>query len=417
MLKKTIIKKEKTITAMPSLIKVAAYARVSSGKDEMLHSLAAQVSYYSDYIQRYPGWIYAGVYADEAITGTSNNRPEFKRLVKDCRSGKIGLVLTKSISRFARNTVDLLETVRELKSIGVDVFFEEQNIHTMSGDGELMLTILASYAQEESRSVSENCKWRIRDRFKSGLIYSSTILGYRIVDESLKIVPEEATIVRQIYTDYLSGMGRNTIMKKLNAAGLKTRNGKEWTENSIDHILRNEKYAGDLLLQKTFNEDHLTKRKIINQGQLPMYYVENSHEPIIDRETFERTREELQRRAIQSRQSEKENSFYPFTSRIICGKCGKHFRRRIANAGSHYAKPVWICATFKSKGKAICPSKQIPENILMASAAEALGLPEFDEKAFASKIKEILVPEVDKLIFVFFNGEMMTKSWSYQSRQ
>jgi DNA invertase Pin-like site-specific DNA recombinase len=382
----------------------------------MLHSLAAQVSYYSDYIQRHPGWIYAGVYTDEAITGTRNNRPAFKRLINDCRFKKIDLVITKSISRFARNTVDLLETVRELKSLGVDMFFEEQNIHTMSGDGELMLTILASYAQEESRSASENCKWRIRDRFKSGLIYSSTILGYRIVEGTLQIVPEEAAIVRQIYADFLSGLGRNTIMKKLNAAGLKTRNGKEWTENSIDHILRNEKYAGDLLLQKTFNADHLSKRKIINQGELPMYYVENSHESIIDRDTFKRTKDEIQKRAMQSKQSGKEKSSYPFTSKIICGKCGKHFRRRIANVGSHYAKPVWICATFKSKGKAVCPSKQIPEDMLMTAAAEALGIVEFDEIVFTLKIKEIQVPEVDKLVFVYFNGDLVTKSWLNKSR-
>ena len=189
-----------------NVLRVAAYARVSSGKDSMLHSLSAQVSYYSSMIQKHPGWLYCGVYADEALTGTKDSRENFQRLLTDCREGKIDLVITKSISRFARNTVTLLETVRELKELGVDVFFEEQNIHTMSTDGELMMTILAAYAQEESRSVSENQKWKVKRQFEDGKPWDGTLLGYRYRDGKYVIHPQEAEVVRRIFRDYLSGL-------------------------------------------------------------------------------------------------------------------------------------------------------------------------------------------------------------------
>ena len=196
--------------------RVAAYARVSSGKDAMLHSLSAQVSYYSDLIQNHGDWLYTGVYSDEAKTGTKDSRAGFQNLVADCRAGKIDMVITKSISRFARNTVTLLQTVREFKALGVDIYFEEQNIHTISGDGELMMTILASYAQEESRSASENQKWRIKRSFESGIPWDRTLMGYRMENEHYVIVPREAEIVRRIYNEYLSGSGYQLIAKRLN---------------------------------------------------------------------------------------------------------------------------------------------------------------------------------------------------------
>ena len=285
-----------SISPLPLRLRVAAYARVSSGKDAMLHSLSAQVSYYSNLIQQRPDWEYTGVYADEALTGTKDSRPEFQRLITDCHDGKIDLVITKSISRFARNTVTLLETVRELKMLGIDVYFEEQNIHSISGDGELMLTILASYAQEESRSVSENCKWRIRNNFKEGIPHAFPILGYQLNGGTLEIVPHEAEIVRMIFVDYLSGMGKNTIMNKLNAAGFKTKRGNAWQESAVDRILRNEKYIGDMLLQKIYIPDHINKIRCPNHGQLPRYYVKDSHTPIIDRDTFRRVQEKLKSR-------------------------------------------------------------------------------------------------------------------------
>lgn len=226
--KKKIIRKVKPAAAMPRLERVAAYCRVSSGKDAMLHSLSAQVSHYSELIQRRPGWAYAGVYADEALTGTKDDRPEFQRLLADCRAGKIDRVLTKSVSRFARNTVTLLETVRELKELGVAVYFEEQNIDSLSGDGELMLTILASFAQEESKSVSDNCKWRIRKDFSEGKPMNLPLLyGYRREKGRIVIDEREAEIVRFIFRSCLNGMGKGRITEALREQGVPCRLGGE----------------------------------------------------------------------------------------------------------------------------------------------------------------------------------------------
>ena len=240
---------EKTVLKLPSqpslqrLINVAAYARVSTGKDAMLHSLAAQVSYYSDLIQKHPGWRYAGVYADEAVTGTKDNRAEFQRLLADCHAGKIDMIITKSISRFARNTVTSLETVRELKAIGVDVYFEEQKIHSMSGDGELMLTILSAFAQEESRSASDNQKWRIRKAFENGeLMNLRTMFGYRITKENgIEIDPVQAEIVREMFARLIQGDSLTSIVRWLNRNGHPRAFGGKWTVSQLTAALSNEK--------------------------------------------------------------------------------------------------------------------------------------------------------------------------------
>ena len=213
---RAVTKIEKKKAPAVPLTRVAAYSRVSTGKDAMLHSLTAQISYYSDYIQRHPGWLFCGVFSDEATTGTKEDRAGFQALLRECRAGNIDLVITKSISRFARNTVVLLETVRELKELGIDVYFEEQHLHTISPDGELMITILASYAQEESLSASENQKWRVQKGFKAGIPYDHTLLGYRFKDDHYEIEPEEAETVRRIYEMYLSGKGLQAITNELN---------------------------------------------------------------------------------------------------------------------------------------------------------------------------------------------------------
>ena len=314
---------------VPKKKRVTAYARVSSGKDAMLHSLSEQISYYSAMIQNRPDWEYAGVFADEATTGTKENRAEFQRMLTACREGQIDLILTKSISRFARNTVTLLETVRELKGIHVDVFFEREQIHSMSGDGELMLSILASFAQEESRSVSDNCKWRIRNNFRQGTPSCCQILGYRWVDGRYEIIPEEAETVRMIFRDYLSGMGRVLIHKKLLELGLPTKTGGQWTDNGIAHLLRNEKYCGDLMLQKTYIADPITKKKCINHGELKRYYVRDAHEAIVSREDFERVQEMLRAGQEKYKHSPQAPVHYPFTGKIECGVCGAMYRRKI----------------------------------------------------------------------------------------
>lgn len=411
LLKKIIIKQE-TITAMPSITKVAAYARVSSGKDEMLHSLAAQVSHYNGYIQRQPGWLYVGVYADEAATGTKDNRPEFKRLLADCRSGGIDLVLTKSISRFARNTVDLLETVRELKSMGVDVFFEEQNLHTMSCDGELMLTILASYAQEESRSASENCKWRIRKRFENGELANLRFMfGYRIDKGEVEIDPELATIVMMIFKDYIGEMSGGKIAEKLKMMNIPRPFGGEWCSERVIEIIKNEKYTGNALLQKKYVADHLSKKLVHNNGQLPKYYAECTHPAIIDQETFDKAQAVLNSRRLKNKTKSGPCSRYPFSSLLQCGLCGKKYKRK-----DRKGKVAWYCSTFLQKRKAACPSKQVPESVLYSLSAGVLGLKEFNAEVFRKEIAEILVPEPGKLIFVLHDRHTVEKLWQHKSR-
>lgn len=291
-----IVSRITPVVQMKKRLRVAAYARVSTGKDAMLHSLAAQVSYYSELIQRNPEWEYAGVYADENRSGTKDTRPEFQRMLEDCRAGKIDQILVKSMSRFARNSLTLLETVRELKTLGIAVIFEEDNLNTMSGDGELMLSIRASIAQEESRNVSENCKWRVRKRFEKGEPTGFRMYGYDVRNGVFTIIPEEAAVIRRIFRMYLDGMGSVRIMKTLIAEGVPAPEGGLWNASVIMMMLKNEKYAGDLLLQKFFTNNHIEKKQCFNRGELPQYFVDGDHEPIIDRETFEEVQAEIARR-------------------------------------------------------------------------------------------------------------------------
>ena len=388
---------------IPKLIRVAAYARVSSGKDAMLHSLSAQVSYYSNLIQNHSGWQYVGVYADEALTGTKDNRESFQRLLADCRSGKVDMVITKSISRFARNTVTLLETVRELKNMGVDVFFEEQNIHSLSADGELMLTILASYAQEESLSASENQKWRIRRNFENGMPWNGTMLGYRYEDGSLVVEQTEAETVKRIFSEYFAGSGMTAIAKRLNADGILTRYGNPWGKTSVGKVLQNYAYTGNLLLQKYRRVDHLTKRDELNNGALPQYHVQGCHEAIIPLWSFNAVQEEMKRRAEKHTHPGERRKEYPFSGKLICAGCGKHYRRKVKETG-----PVWICSTYNTYGKAACPSKAIPESVLEAITDEVGGI---------SKITALQACEGNTLVLTLTSGEQIVKRWQDRSRR
>lgn len=396
----------------PKLLKVAAYARVSSGKDAMLHSLSAQVSYYSNLIQNHPGWAYCGVYADEALTGTKDSRENFQRLLADCRDGKIDLVITKSISRFARNTVTLLETVRELKSLGIDVFFEEQNIHTDSGEGELMLTILASYAQEESRSASENQKWRIRKSYEQGEVLQwRHLFGYDITKDSVAINPVQAEIVKEIFDRAVSGESFGSISRDLNKRGILTAFGNKWHQSRIRDILSCEKYIGDAALQKKYVNNHIEKKIVKNKGELPMYYAEGTHDPIIDRDTFEKAQEVL-RYWDEKTKGHSKHKNYPFTGKIVCINCGSAYKH-ITTHGKFY----WNCRTFQEKGNSFCHSKQIPEKILEAVTAEVLGLDAFDGDAFLSEIDHMEVPEPNRIIYVFKDGRTEERTWKDPSRR
>ena len=410
-MRRVIERSATSVPAAPKLTRVAAYARVSSGKDAMLHSLSAQVSYYNNLIQNHPGWIFCGIYADEAVTGTKDGRGQFQKLLADCRAGKVDLVITKSISRFARNTVTLLQTVREFKNLGVDVYFEEQNIHSLSSDGELFLTILASYAQEESRSASENQKWRVRDKFRNGIPWSGTILGYRYGADGYVIEPTEAETVCLIFDSYLQGMGLMAIAKMLNAQSRTSRYGKPWGKSSIMRVLRNSTYTGNLLLQKTYSENHLTKRTRQNNGEFPKYYIEDAHEAIIPLRQFNAVQEEIQRRAKKHYAPQPQKGQYPFTGKLRCAGCGKNYRRKVTATG-----PTWICPTYNTLGKVACPSKRIPENTLMTVAAEVLGLDTFDPDVFLGEITEVRVENGNRLVFLHTNGKESVKQWQDRSR-
>ncbi|MCX7749147.1 MAG: recombinase family protein [Clostridia bacterium] len=408
---RNIRKIEPLLTKLPSRKRVAAYARVSSGKDAMLHSLSAQISYYSSFIQKHKGWEYTGVYADEAVTGTKDGREEFQRLLTDCRDGKIDMVITKSISRFARNTVTMLEAVRELKNLNVDVFFEKENIHSMSGDGELMLTILASFAQEESRSVSENCKWRIRKRFADGeLVNLRFMYGYRIVKGEVEINPEEADIVQMIFDDYISGMGCNLIARKLREMNVIKLRGGTWKAERVADIIKNEKYAGNALLQKKYVEDHLTKSLVKNNGVLPKYYAENTHPPIVEADIFLKAQEIMAENRMQNARKS-EVGRYPFTSKIACGICGKNYKRKTRND-----KVFWNCSTYLVFGRSCCSAKQIPESILIDEINDLLEFEEFDEEIFNKHIRQIYIKENNSLEFIFHNGKVAEKNWQYKSK-
>jgi DNA invertase Pin-like site-specific DNA recombinase/uncharacterized ubiquitin-like protein YukD len=394
-------------------LNVAAYARVSKTKDSLLHSLDAQVTYYRDLIRNNKQWCFKGVYADEGISGNRDNREQFQRLLEECRKGNIDLILTKSISRFARNTVTLLKVTRELKAIGVDVYFEEQQMHSLSEEGEFMLSLLASMAQEESRSMSENIKWRVLERFNKGELFSMTILGYRLKDGVLQIEPNEAEIVKYIYKRYLDGEGILTITKELRSKGWNTRFGNSFTLTGVRTILKNEVYTGDLVLQKTYRENFMTKMPKKNTGQKKRWVVKEAHEPIISKDIFNKVKKEMAKRhdtASTNSVNPKKNR-YPFSLMITCSHCGRHYIR-----GKNLVRYLWRCTTFTTYGKEACPSKSIPEEVLIKLTNEVLNISEFDENLFKKQVKQIVVQEDGSLLYQMTNGDELLKTWEYKTR-
>ena len=272
-------------------LKVAAYARVSH--TGLLHSLSNQVSYYNDFIGNNPDWEFKGVYVDEAISGRSiAKRKEYQRLITDCRKGEIDIILTKSISRFGRNTIELLKTIRELKQLNISVRFEKENIDTLTTDGELLLTLLATLAEEESKAIGENIRWKVKKKFEQGLPYiKQDMYGYRFKETSYEIEPREAEVVKQIYSWYLDGLTPTLIARKLNEKGLTTRKGNQFTRSIIHRILGQEAYTGKLILQKTYHVGE-KGRSVVNNGEKTKYIVENAHEAIISQEIFDKVQQE-----------------------------------------------------------------------------------------------------------------------------
>lgn len=349
-----------------SRLRVAAYARVSTDSEEQLSSYEAQVDYYTQYIQNNPDWDFIGIFTDEGISATNTKKRDgFNRMISDALAGKIDRIITKSVSRFARNTVDTLTTVRELKSKGVEVYFEKENIYTMDSKGELLITIMSSLAQEESRSISENVTWGQRKRFQDGKVNMpfSSFLGYRRGSDGLpEIAPKEAEIVRRIYRQFLEGATYGDIARQLMDDGIPSpRNYKEWPKSTIKSILSNEKYKGDALLQKKFTVDFLNKKMKINEGEVPQYYVENSHPAIVSKKIFDLAQHEIQMRSEKARTS---SSRHCFSSKLRCECCGGYYGSKVWHSTSKYRKTLWQCNHKFNNGER-CMTPHIYESELL----------------------------------------------------
>ena len=362
-------------------LRVAAYCRVSTDSEEQATSYEAQVEHYTNYIKGNPEWELAGIYADDGITGTNTKkRDEFNRMIEDCMEGKIDMVITKSISRFARNTLDCLKYIRQLKDKNIPVFFEKENINSMDSKGEIMLTIMASLAQQESQSLSQNVKLGFQFRYQQGEVQvnHNRFLGYtKDENKRLVIVPEEAEVVKRIYREYLDGASLLQIARGLEADGILTAaNKRKWRPETLKKILQNEKNIGDALLQKTYTVDFLSKKRVVNNGIVPQYYVENSHEPIIPREIFMQVQEEMVRRAnLQAGKSGKRriySSKYALSSIVYCGECGDIYRRvHWNNRGCKSI--VWRCVSRLEEKGSDCSSRTINEITLQEAVVKAIN--------------------------------------------
>lgn len=335
-------------------IRLAPYCRVSSDSADQKHSFATQIKYFMDYCKRNPQYELVDIYADEGISGTSMlKRDEFNRMILDCENGKIDRIITKSVSRFARNTEDLLLILRKLKSLNVSVYFEEQDIDTNRINAEMIITFPGMVAEQESRSISDNLRWSCRKRMEQGEFFGNYVAyGYKLKNKALVINEDEAVIVREIFDMYLNGIGKSTIAQTLNRKGVPTReNRKAWYTSTISYILTNERYKGDSLLQKKFNSETLPHKHIRNKGQLNKYYIENSHPPIIERDIFDKVQEIINFRSIKK----SENGIYPLSKKLICPDCGSVFKRQIVNG-----KIYWLCRK-SSLGQTNCKSRRLLE--------------------------------------------------------
>ena len=355
-------------------IRLAAYARVSTNNEDQLDSFENQVIHYRDYASNHPEYTLVDIYADEGITGTSTrHRREFQRMITDCELGKIDMVITKSISRFARNTQDCLHFARKLKELRIPIYFEKENINTLDGTGEVLFTILSSLAQDESRSISENCAWGIRALYNQGRLHITTsrFMGYdKDAEGNLVIQEDQAIIVRRIFHDFLNGKNIDTIADELNAEGIPGVMGKpRWQVSTINIMLKNEKYMGDALLQKYYVADFLTGKSLPNNGALPKYYIKDNHPPIVDKKTWYAAQQELERQKKYReehglRSMGRHTATRPFSCKVVCGVCNRIYQRR-----TKYRKTEtlihWECAAKYTKETFACPSCSVPEDTLL----------------------------------------------------
>ena len=384
--------------------RVAAYCRVSTDQEMQLNSFEAQTRFYREKIEANPEYELAGIYADEGISGTSTkNRDQFNKMIDDCKANKIDMIITKSISRFARNTLDCLNYVRLLKGLGIGIMFEKEGINTLDSTGETLLTILSSLAQEESLSLSLNSTWGVRRRFEQGkvTINEKRFLGYDKDSEGNLIINEkQAVIVKRIYKDFLDGKGTAHITRELEEEKIKNWNGtSKWYESTIKSILQNEKYKGDAILQKTYTVDFLTKKRVENTGKLPKYYVEESHPAIIEPETWEAVQLEIERRKNFCMEHGIKNldTRIPFGGKVLCGICGSVYNRKTWMQPDGTKRKVWMCSNrYKEKGIKGCESKHIDEEILKKAFIKVFNVLVENKQHFFQKWEEE-VKEADAL--------------------
>lgn len=377
-------------------LRVAAYCRVSTDSDEQATSYEAQVEHYTEYIQKNPEWEFAGIYADDGISGTNTkNREEFNRMIEECEAGNIDMIITKSISRFARNTLDCLKYIRQLKEKNIPVFFEKEAINTMDSKGEVLLTIMASLAQQESQSLSQNVKLGLQFRYQNGQVQvnHNHFLGYTKDEEgNLVIDPEQAKVVKRIYREYLEGYSMDKIAKGLEEDGILTGAGKtKWWTSTINKILRNEKYIGDALLQKTYTTDFLNKTRVKNNGIVPQYYVEGNHEAIIPKDIFLRVQEELvRRRVVKISANGKKHSYsckHCFAQIVICGECGEMFRRiHWNNRGCKSI--VWRCLSRLEPTGQDCHARTVNETVLENVVVQAINTLLGDKSTYQAQLQQ-----------------------------
>ena len=398
-------------------LRVAAYCRVSTETEEQNSSYEVQVAHYTEFIKKNAEWEFAGIFADDGISGTNTKkREEFNRMIDECMEGNIDLVITKSISRFARNTLDCLKYIRQLKDKNISVFFEKENINTMDAKGEVLLTIMASLAQQESQSLSQNVKLGLQYRYQQGKVQvnHNRFMGYTKDEEgNLIIVPEEAEIIKRIYREYLEGKSLAGIGRDLEKDDILTAAGKpRWRPETIKKILLNEKYIGDALLQKTFTVDFLTKKRVKNEGHVPQYYVENSHEAIIPKELFLQAQEELHRRNNIYTGADKNkrlySSKYALSTITFCGDCGDIYRRVYWNIRGR-KEFVWRCVTRIEQGPETCKNRTVKEgdlydavmtaiNRLLAGGDNMIRTLEENIHAVIGDTTEYKISEINKLL-------------------
>ncbi|SFG86423.1 recombinase family protein [Enterocloster clostridioformis] len=390
-------------------LRVAAYARVSLDDDVMLNSLNNQVQTYTEYIKANPDWEFVSVYEDRGISGTKEKRPQFQQMLSDCRAGKIDLILTKSFTRFARNTVVLLKTLRELKDLGIEVWFEKDNIRSLHESGELLITLLAAFAQAEAQSASENQLWRIKKNFEEGRPMWARTYGFRQENREYKIIPEEAKIVRMIYDDFLSGMTYSEIARKLNKGHVPSCMGTLWNQRSVSNILKNEKYAGHLLLQKTFTEDYITKKQIKNTGERKQYYVENAHEAIIPQDIFDAAQAERKHRHPGRKKEKPPDS--PLSDIVICGSCCSRCICLTAVTGRGLKIRTWLCPSCFAAGRGECMCLPIPETVLIKRTANLLGERRL-RKSVRTKLKYVVLLDPGFLLYHFKDGSETVSAWN-----